>query len=622
MIIFTKIYLEGFGSFITRKKFKLLREGLNIVIAKNGSGKTTVWSGLAWAIRGKALKDSNSIGTWKHKQPSDYKGTFVELCFKKGVDKYSIIRMKDYKDKVFGSKGGDRLVIVKNGEPLKFKNKAETQEELYKILGFTGDLLVNSVIFGQRMKRLIETSGPEKKRVFEEAFSATFLQLSLDRAKEDYKLMGKELIPLQDEAMVLKERKSNLKDLLESEKKNLKARQAAKQERIDALTESLAHVNAIKKVVPKKVKPDKKKVKALEKCNLVIQEAKTKADYIERDLNKREKEYTRLKIKLENIIDDANNEITNLRESSKCPTCGTVIKDQSKIEDRIKTIEATIRGAKLNLKEEKAKYKKLLKKLGKRTMELAKEANKLARQRDELEADISSITKKNDYRETIIRENRMLQEMSDKYSEQLADAMKIEVKTEKTQTKSKYLKTKNRLKEISPIIKRMAKDYDNLRWVINDLLSNKGLKAFIFDKMLAQLNEKLRYYEQFIGFRVEFAVDLEGGNKDIYAVCYDGKNMIYYEDLSGGEKQKVDAATAFALHDLVSVNRPANLLVFDEPFEGLDAENVEVVSDLINDKANGRCVFLVSHNLAMQNSSTKVIRMSKDKKGDTLLKVL
>lgn len=625
MIKFTKIYIEGFGSYITRKKFKLDRPGLNIVIAENGSGKTTTFSALVWAITGTSLKKTKNVSTWPNFRTKDYKGTYVEICFKKDKDKYSVIRLKDYKGVVHGAKGKDRLILVKNGEPLKFLNKKATEKAIFETLGFTEELLLNSVIFGQRMKRLIENTGPEKKRVFEEAFSAGFIQQALERAKEDLKDITLELGPIQNELIVTKERKVNLKALLDNEKEN----KAKWEKQIEQSIQ--VHKNSIKdfKKDFKELgnRPEETDIyKVRDEFNAL---QKTKEQEVEKLKNLQTKhdaqvaEYRLQARSNQEQIKYLMKQNDHLRESSKCSVCGSILSDQAKVEKHIaqhnKQIDAFRTGitdCEAKIEELSNKYRPKKHKIQKNIEAYDKTLKELDNRRAKMVGELW------EYDQAIIANKKI-----EKYIKSAKDKIK-QLEAEKydssgtKEVRSKYKKTKALYKELKPKFKRLTEEQQNVKWVINDILSNKGLKAFIFDRMLVKLNDKLKYYEQFIGFRVEFRVDLEGGNKDIYAVCFLGKDMVFYEDLSGGEKQKVDAATAFALFDLVSYNRPTNLLVFDEPYESLDSTNAEIISELIQEKAHGKSVFLITHDIQLQNSSTKVIRMSKGKDGDTIHKVL
>ena len=62
-----------------------------------------------------------------------------------------------------GAKGNDRLIIIKNAEIINIKGKNELQNAINKELGLSYLLFMNSIMFGQGIKRLIQESNSDKK---------------------------------------------------------------------------------------------------------------------------------------------------------------------------------------------------------------------------------------------------------------------------------------------------------------------------------------------------------------------------------------------------------------------------------------------------------------------------
>lgn len=626
MIIFKKIILEGFGSYVDPTEFKLNRPGLNIVIAENGSGKTTVFSALRWVISGKSLKNTNNVTTWPHLQPPKFKGTKVILKIQIGEDKYQIIRCKDYKDKAEdGIKGANRLIILKNKTNVAQGSKNENQLLLYKILGFNDEILINSVIFGQRMKKLIESSGPDKKKVFEEAFNATFIQDAKQEATNDLKDVTHELVETERGLELTKEKYNGKKALY----------QAFKKQRLDFHKDQEEQLSKVRK----ELKDYEKELRSLDKPN-------NKTD-IEQTLNEAKKVYyeilagkpnnfeitelkstlTQVLIRDKKALEATYSQLTKDRYNyeqpkAKCPTCGGGMTDINrkrllketqalitKTDTELYELETKILEARSNIE---AKEKLYLSSKESYDKKITKVESKIK----DYEQQINDLNKKelryNMLKEYIKSAKGRLVEISEKRPPKLPTDMKVSLE-----------KLKESLGDYEEKCKRLSQQKEDLSWVVNTLFGNKGLKSYIFDTMLQTLNHHLIPYEQFIGFRPEFRVDLDSSNKDIYAVCFTGENMVFYEELSGGQQQLVDAVTAFALHDLISHNTPISLLVFDEPFESLSETNVDLIFELIQTKATSdKCTFLITHQLSLQNASTKVIRMSLDNKGRTRLKQL
>jgi len=174
MIEFKEIRIEGFTS-IKSEVFRWDRLGLNIIQALNGSGKTKFISALSWVLFGKTL--GGSVEPWDSIKDEDYRGTKVEQNLMVDNDELKIIRCKDYRKNVEGAKGKNRLIVLVNGESPNedLSDKRDNQTYIVDRIGFSFDLFKNSIIFGQKLKRLISETGPTKKKIFDEAFEVAYI---------------------------------------------------------------------------------------------------------------------------------------------------------------------------------------------------------------------------------------------------------------------------------------------------------------------------------------------------------------------------------------------------------------------------------------------------------------
>lgn len=624
MINPNKIILEGFGSYIKETEFKLKRPGLNVIIAENGAGKTTVFSGLRWVTFGQSLK-LKEVGTKDFLRPKDYKGTKVRFKFTDDKDnKYEIIRCQDYSGKVEGAKGGDRLILIENGVKSKIRNKADVQARINEILGYTDRLFMSSVLFGQRMKRLIEESGPDKKKTFEEAFETQFIKEGKDKADKKIKELKPKLSEA-DKNLAIAEKdieitRNGIKSFKEAKARFIKD----KQHIISNLEEDLQDYQTLLK----QKKRDFKK-SDLDKLYTKLDQVNGK---LKNSSSKKLKEATDLSFKsqlrlneMKGRVDDWESEIDSLKEAFKkvkkeCPICGSKLSSE-------------------NIKKEQTRLKKkisLLKEKIPNQLEIILDAQKelglledrIASLKDNRDKVIELEKKKKDYESKISKHSAYQKEIE--YSKErisdlkqkIEDAHELKFDIEDPGYGKKLKKFKKLRKDIKTIYKGISREIKDLTWISNEVLGNKGLKSYIFDTSLRNLNSYLRYYEQFIGWRIEFMIDFDSANKDIYALCYKGDNMFQYEELSGGQQQLVNIATAFALNDMTTAGKPINLLILDEVFESLDSSNVDIVTDLIKDKAKTKNLFLITHNITLQNEGDKVIRMKLSDKGQTLLKAL
>ena len=586
MIHFGHTHIIGFAS-IKDEVFNWDQKGLNIIQAPNGHGKTKFINALVWVLYGKTL--NGSVETWDHLKGDDYNGTKVEQTLWVDGDEYKLIRCKDYSGKVEGATGKNRFILKVNGEyPKKVRDKKDFQSYLIEVIGYSFELFKNTIIFGQKLQRLISETGPNKKKVFDDAFEVTFIP----KAKKTVEVKKQKL-------------------LLEAEKQ--KGIYAVLQSQIDSKIEALEQAEQVEISFEENKKENiKKEQEAIDKINkklngedykdlderiikLTLQakgekkKVLSQAEVLEK-ATKKEKENSKMGIlvnensKLTQENDRLIKSLSNLPEScERCKRAFTKHDHESERKRVKETIASNEKTIKLNVKQ----------------IEVHR-GNKI-----ELETQLSSaINIEKQYKTTTKELERLenLKEVREEYLEEIkthesninsikAQSLKISTETLTYELRDLRLKAKPEKRKLKSLYSEL-KIYN---WLIDDPLSNAGLKAFIFNQMLESINDRLDYYKQYIGFKVVFSIDLGSTRKDLETHVYQGKSLVPYSDLSGGQQQTVDIATAFAIHDVVSEGKECDLLIMDELFESLDKSNIEIITELIQDKSGGKCLFLVTH---------------------------
>ena len=570
--------VNGFAS-IHKENFNWNQNGLNIIQAPNGYGKSKFIDALSWCLYGKSL--SGSIEPWPHKRHKKYKGTRVKVIFASELGNHEVIRCKDFKGDVLGAKGNNRLIFRTGGEATDEKKKEKIQLEIQESLGYSFDLFKNSIIFGQKIKRLITETGPNKKKIFEEAFEMSYIPQAKAMVEKEKKTIELTYYKQKSKVEGLQEKLEDKKEALESELKMVNSFEDDKDTEIIEITKEY-----------KKVMKKYKKLKSPKENEVEI------ADYLEvkekelkkLDEGKLNKKSGKLEAEIERLTNEGvsiTSDITNLEDSldllpEACSNCG---KKFTKKEQQIE--HKKIKDEVLFLRQD---YTKLVDLLSNTRGQIKK-----------LNSTISSITS---IKESIIlyKEKSEILEAKDNLSTQgeslNGKIEKIKQKSLKNSTK-KYTRDIKRIKKaLKPekkLLKKLKKDLEIKNWLINDPLSNNGLKAFIFNKMLDKLNEKLSYYSKFIPFKVLFDLDMDSHHKNIDTYVMDGDSPVPFEDLSGGQQQAVNIVTAFSIHDVVSEGKDCNLLIMDELFESLDKDNIEIMSELIQDKSKNKALFLITH---------------------------
>jgi exonuclease SbcC len=594
MVNLKAIEIEGFGS-IKHLDYKFDSPGLNSIIGRNGAGKTTILNALVWGLYKQTLKKNSTIEPWPELSEG-YKGTKVVIKF----GNCEIIRCKEYKGKILGKAGKNRLVILEKGqEVMTARNKGDGEEWIRKKIGYSFELFKNTVIFGQLVKRITQEDGPNKKRVFDEAFETHFI----NQAKE---LAAKKLDDLcgakgEQESKVsifralvkqTREEYVRIKAIIANFQQDQAKQIGDRAQEILKLNIQLAKLGDVAQM--------NKELKSVRKG---FDDGAVSAEFMaDLKVNKAESELE----KAEALLKKSKGELR--RTPTKCEACGRSLNP------------ARVREIKKGLKVKIGQVKREIK-FAKQNLNKAKKAHNEVKERLENNKEVSSRIKEleNKIRTAELESSGINAQIKEKQREIREIRERQSPITDLKDFKLRRFKNIKNLREAKTELKSINRKVRLHEWLIKEPLSNSGLKAFIFDNMLFKLNQQLKQYRSTIGWGIKVYVEMSSAHKNIEISVLRGKDEVPYEDLSGGQKQLVDFTLALALNDTVNLAKPINCLFMDEVFESLDKENVEVVTQLITDKAKTRCIHIVTHNSSFDPVGNKKTYVTQNKKGFTVL---
>lgn len=560
MLTFTTMNVVGFCS-IENLHIPLNPSCTILIKAPNGKGKSTILSALVWAIYGKNLKGVSEVTTWEKVRPKDYQGVMVEVFFQKGEHIYKIIRCQKCNIVLEdGAKGKDRLILKKDNEVVNVKGKNKLQDAINAELGLSYTLFMNSIMFGQGIKRLIQESNSDKKKIFEEVFDLEFLNIAKGIAMQDKNnllaqanevehqsaLLKKELEANKEAYFDLRDREKGFKEKIKSERRELK------KDREDLTKQLIKKQQQLKDEVEKSLKVKIKK----------------HTDYVD---------VLKSKIKYNRIVSGVS------------------------LPDFVK---------KLKIQLDKGHYK--------RAKESVDIIYKAIINSDKLQEEYEDALGRLDELRTTNEKYKRLQKECDDIASDIADIDEELEKLKQEKLKVMSPKYKEKLKEIRKTLRKVDEDYhnkelelENYNWLINDPLGNNGIKAYLFDSSLDMLNRTLDKYSQVLGFRIEFNIDLGTARKEFFTLIERDGQIIDYDELSGGEKQLVNVAMAFAMNESLTMSKGINLAFLDEVFESLSSDNVEVVTSLIRHTFADKTLFLITHLDSLPLSNTKILQVEK-----------
>ena len=565
MIQFGNIIIEGFCS-IPYLELNLGSKGITVIRGATGEGKTTILSALVWGAYGKNLKGKSDVNTWEKYRPKNYNGTKVEIYFGKDGKTHKITRCLKYKGEVNGAKGKDRLIYEIDAVEVSEKNKGEIQALINADLGMSYSLFMNSILFGQGMKRLIQESSSDQKDLFEEIFELEYISKARDIAKGYYTEALREYNEISQKYSSSKEKKQSIQRMLDDLKKQANHVKNDLSSRVKVLEKKLSLL-----AKAKKENELKETVTYKNRIEQRIQEARDNQKEL---LNKINDAKRKTRVSLEEFIGviikllkrgDIKNSLKRLMEVKKA------FGDIERLQDKCSKLADKI-----------SNYRDKLEEL--RDQEY--EANKVQRDIDSTHVEIKKLL-----------------------SEKRAGVNLGLIKKYKTQLST----ISDKLQSIESEMEEKRAKVDNYKWVMDDPLGNRGIKAFLFESSLDILNETLESYSEVLGFSILFYVDIQGVKKDFNTqIIMDGIE-VSYEELSGGQKTLVNIAMAFAMNEVMTKAKGINIAFLDEVFENLSSEYVDLVIGLIRKIYKDKTLYLISHQESLPIPNARVLTVTRER---------
>lgn len=565
MIQFGNIIIEGFCS-IPYLELNLGSKGITVIRGATGEGKTTILSALVWGAYGKNLKGKSDVNTWEKYRPKNYNGTKVEIYFGKDGKTHKITRCLKYKGEVNGAKGKDRLIYEIDAVEVSEKNRGEIQALINADLGMSYSLFMNSILFGQGMKRLIQESSSDQKDLFEEIFELEYISKARDIAKGYYTEALREYNEISQKYSSSKEKKQSIQRMLDDLKKQANHVKNDLSSRVKVLEKKLSLL-----AKAKKENELKETVTYKNRIEQRIQEARDNQKELLNKINDAKK---KTRVSLEEFIGviikllkrgDIKNSLKRLMEVKKA------FGDIERLQDKCSKLADKI-----------SNYRDKLEEL--RDQEY--EANKVQRDIDSTHVEIKKLL-----------------------SEKRAGVNLGLIKKYKTQLST----ISDKLQSIESEMEEKRAKVDNYKWVMDDPLGNRGIKAFLFESSLDILNETLESYSEVIGFSILFYVDIQGVKKDFNTqIIMDGIE-VSYEELSGGQKTLVNIAMAFAMNEVMTKAKGINIAFLDEVFENLSSEYVDLVIGLIRKIYKDKTLYLISHQESLPIPNARVLTVTRER---------
>ena len=575
----------------------------------NGSGKSTIFNAISYALTGETLQGLKS----NLANIAFNDGCWVKLEFSVDGHDYVLLRSKE------DEKLGTDLKISIDGKDCSGKGIRESEKALAELLpDLTSELVGSVILIGQNMPMKFTANTPVgRKEVLEHLTQSDFMIQDLkeriaqraDKLNDYIREQEDSILSDNSKLTVLNEQLEKAKtDLLEhyTDMKNypailekLKAEEAELHAHLTSVDEQVKlAADSVAEVQPELIaKINERQAALLE----VMNEYKSKFAAINEK-----------RTGLRATILTLENEITAMKNiKDVCPTCGRpfegVVKPDTSVKEtqlaEVKQVLESVRKEEEGIEADNVKanaevndkYEVIVRNLNEAVTKRTAAHKEL--QQEYFNTNSQYLSKQNEIA-SVTREQEMFEENRTKLMKSISE-YEAQIAT--------LLESMNAARDKKAVFEEHLAVVNKMNTVIK-----RDFRGFLLKNIIDYIDAKSKEYASKIFGCNEVAFTLDGNN---IGISFCNKD---YENLSGGEKQRLDLIIQFAIRDFISqyLNFSCNLLVLDEITDALDNESCDkVISFIIDELSSVESVFIISHHadeLALPCDSEVIVEKTAD----------
>lgn len=592
---FKKVIIHNFLSYghaeidLTDKHYCLVtgqNNALSDNATSNGAGKSSWSSAICWALTGETIQGlSTNIKNINVEENSCY----VELIFDADNDHFKICRYKNPKSD---------LKIELNGNDISGKGIRESQEVLARYLpDLTSQLIASIIILGQGLPNKFTANSPSgRKEVLEKLSKSDFmiqdLKTRVARRSDELALKLRQLddiiLTAKTRSDMAQEAITRTLNLLEELGKpiNFDIEIYNTELTISSLSTIIADLEHTAEDLQKSIHENAEVLaKETAAMNCEIAEETKEFDSFK-------SEYMRMRSELMANIKSLDTYINNIKNIVDiCPTChqkipnitkpnadneiakrAAYINELNNLEARFKSVEAEYLAVMQGIRDKHSEATTQVSSLNSSLNESLKNtSSEQAINRKKLTDAQINLTRLNTEKSERLNRIKAYESELASYKNDL-DYQNQQI-IENTKAREEILAHIQVVNQMSTLLKRDFRGY-----LLSEIINYIGQKG-------------KQYCEDIFGNDlIEFALD--GNNINI---SYAGKA---FENLSGGEKQRIDLIIQFAIRSMMEkyLNFSSNILVLDEIFDQLDSVGCEAILEFISKRLlDVESIFIISH---------------------------
>lgn len=594
IIKFKKLHIQNFLS-LGNVELDLNDKGFNLIdginnnqndnAKSNGSGKSSIFEAIFYILTGETVRGTKDI---INKNTSE--GMYGELLFSIDNNNYKVIRTREH------SQYGTNLKIYLNNEDISGKGIRDSEKILQQYLpDLTAQLLGSVIILGQGLPQRFSNNTPAgRKETLETLAKSDYMiediKSKLNNRKTDYNTSLQEekhtLLKFQTETKIceqtIESRTLSLKSLpdmsiLTGEIQSLQAEIVKVTDNITLIEKQVEDSFTRLKTKEEQFTVELAKI---EEC--FQQELKPLNENVANINSEKRVEKYKLDEIIHKIVEADNVQLV-------CPTCKRPLDNAFKIDTS-------------SMIEEKEKIQKNIELLDTKNNSISKQIQELSQfYKDKkltlnyLSVEIDDINYQiNKLKDNIRNNNYALKDFTTEKQNKERDLSSLNSKKEIWENDIKQSQEKLSLNATLIDGCENKIEYFNIRLdIISKLITtaSREFRNYLLESIIQFMNNRVQYYSsRMFNNKAEFKSD---GNQ--IWIGYDNRQ---YENLSGGEKQKLDIVVQLSLRDMLmqTLNFSSNILVLDEVFDNLDSTGCENLINLINEELKDiESVYIITH---------------------------
>ncbi len=578
----------------------------------NGVGKSSIFDALTWCITGKTVRGTDKNITNIHTEG----GTRVELTFLVDGKEYRICRYRDHK------KFGNNIQIFIDGEDKSGKGIRDGEKLLSDYLPeLTLQFIGSVIVFGQGLPQRFTNNTPSgRKEVLEKLSQSDFMIEDIkDRLNNRKNLLTSLVREKEDSLLSLKSQLNLLTTQQENRKKDLEELGDAsqlleeKQQLENNFSKLVEPLNKLKEEVNNNENAWAKAMgEKTDLCALYTQEKSNIDKKYSEELNELQQSSMGLKSQIQ-VLEKEIVRLKNIKDV--CPTCGQKLPNVHKVDTTEQESEVS------NLKTLLSEVDKTLSDLNSKIYE-----EKSLLSRDYEGHLLSADNKIKDLKEILLNSKDRLGFIEENYKHLEFELTKLDSKYSNYSQHKEYLisaiqKAEEEKEKMQSKILYGTVEWEDLKArldVISKMITitTREFRGFLLSNVINYIQDRAKMYSKDIFGTDKIEFTLNGNNIDI---SYDNK---MYENLSGGEAQKVNIIINLALRDMLCQfsNFNSNILVLDEIFDNLDSTGCSQIIDVITKRLTDiESVFIITHRAELMIPADSTIMLIKEKDGITRL---